>query len=279
MADSLFQYQALAAPVFVPAAEDVTLDKWFRPAEPPFPRRRAVPLESVSAPVFVPAAEVVTLDKWYQEQVVPVRRRPSPGTAGAWVVDPTLYVVPPYEWHVPTYFPRVVRRPLPPSLYSSTIDPIANPVDPVNVAMWAFQPPAPFPRAPANPGNTGGTFVPPSQEPNPPPTPPLGDRRKYPFLEPTSKPLHVPVEEVLRRITQKLSALTNSLFEGGYIVQTGNNKWVILPAVGRQARNPGATDDITAGYYPGTTWINTAAETVWVNVSNAAGAAVWKQVG
>lgn len=125
---------------------------------------------------------------------------------------------------------------------------------------------------------SGELFLPPGNfTRTPPPTPPLGARRTYPFVEPSSKPLDT--EDLLRGITQKLSALINSLFGKGYIVQDGNNSWSLVPAVGRQPRNPGPNDDVTARYYPGMLFINTGSGAVFVNTVNTAGAAVWVQIG
>lgn len=111
----------------------------------------------------------------------------------------------------------------------------------------------------------------------PPPGPVLGGRRKYPFLEPSAKPLDT--VDLLRRETQKLSALINSLFLKGQIIQDGNNSWTILPSVGYQPRVPGANDDVRSGYYPGILFIDTSTNAVYVNVVNTAGAAVWVQIG
>jgi hypothetical protein len=41
--------------------------------------------------------------------------------------------------------------------------------------------------------------------------------------------------------------------------------------------NPGVSDDGVAGYLPGSHWLNTSNGTEWVCISNATGAAVWKE--
>ena len=41
--------------------------------------------------------------------------------------------------------------------------------------------------------------------------------------------------------------------------------------------NPGVNDDGTAGYIPGSRWLNLTAMTEWVMISNGTGAAVWKE--
>lgn len=51
----------------------------------------------------------------------------------------------------------------------------------------------------------------------------------------------------------------------------------ILAFVNNQSAttDPGVGDDISAGYEPGSQWINTAADRVWTCTNNTAGAAVW----
>lgn len=109
-----------------------------------------------------------------------------------------------------------------------------------------------------------------------PPIPSLGNRRRYPFLEPSSKPLET--EDLLRRITQKLSALINSLFLKGFIIQDGQGEWTLLPGVISATGPPTVEDDIRRGVYPGIQWVDTVGLQMYVNLVNTAHAAVWKQI-
>jgi len=52
-----------------------------------------------------------------------------------------------------------------------------------------------------------------------------------------------------------------------------------VPEITPHTSDPTVTDDIDLGYRSGDTWINTSGQKVWVCISNADGAAVWKQTG
>jgi hypothetical protein len=42
--------------------------------------------------------------------------------------------------------------------------------------------------------------------------------------------------------------------------------------------NPAAGDDSSAGWVPGSVWVNVTGQTVWVCISNSVGVAVWKEI-
>lgn len=84
--------------------------------------------------------------------------------------------------------------------------------------------------------------------------------------------------ERLRRFTEILSALMNSLFGQGYIVQTGIEQYALVSGGFALARSPGAADDVRQSVQPGMVWVNTLTNQVYVNASNAVGAAVWIQI-
>lgn len=43
--------------------------------------------------------------------------------------------------------------------------------------------------------------------------------------------------------------------------------------------NPGVSNDVTQGYYPGSRWLNTTTKKMWTCVDNTASAAAWSQAG
>jgi hypothetical protein len=83
ISDSHFLYQAKAEPVTVPAPETVTLDKWFRPAEQPYPyRRKPAPEGWYSAPDWSEISVTVTVDQWFQPTAQPYPYRKLPVREG-----------------------------------------------------------------------------------------------------------------------------------------------------------------------------------------------------
>lgn len=79
----------------------------------------------------------------------------------------------------------------------------------------------------------------------------------------------------LRRLTEIVSSLVNSLVGQGQIVQTGVESWTITQGAWSGARPPSVGDDSTKGIKPGTVWIDTSANAIYVNISATPGFAVW----
>jgi len=270
-----FQYQSLAEPVFPPAAvETITLDKWFQePAAPPR-RPAARGLLTYTAPVFpVTAAEVVTLDKWFHEQPGPGRPRPRPPEPGGFRVDPTLFVVPPLDWNR-FHEPLPVR--LPPPHFGFSVEPVFVPPPPPVPDFFGVQPVVP-PRP--RPRYVGTFYVEPMgpQGPTPPPVAlPLSTagRANKPLIE---RDPDAPTPRS-RRITEKLSEIVNSLAGQGMLFQTGPNTWAVRPRSFEDVRTPSANDDERIGAFPGALWVDLTTQDVYVCITNAESAAVWKKL-
>ncbi len=81
----------------------------------------------------------------------------------------------------------------------------------------------------------------------------------------------------IRSFTELVHIILNSLLRSGAIQQSGQTDYVIRGGGFVAARPPGKTDDINSGVLPGVTWVDTAAQQIWFNVSNTPGLAVWTQ--
>lgn len=102
-----------------------------------------------------------------------------------------------------------------------------------------------------------------------------------PAVKPKVKPFvtRVPDPKDVRRsarITEVLSGVHNSLVAQGQLVQTGSVSWSMRPAAIVMNRNPGLSDDVSQGYSVGNIWVNSATQGLYICVSNAFNAAVWK---
>jgi hypothetical protein len=116
--------------------------------------------------------------------------------------------------------------------------------------------------------------TPPGNNPTPPPPPhPPFPSHNLPFLP------RLPQEDEerrLKRITEKLSILYNSLFGQGALTQTGPTSFIMRGGGWVMPRDPTATDDMSIGVLVGVSWVNTGSGRVWFNVSNAVNSAVWR---
>jgi hypothetical protein len=84
-------------------------------------------------------------------------------------------------------------------------------------------------------------------------------------------------DERTRRHLDQVSSLLNSLLTQGYIVATGVQAFKIVGGGVSMNRAPNVMDDAAHGFPVGVLWVQTSpAVHVWVNVSNAVGAAVWQ---
>lgn len=96
----------------------------------------------------------------------------------------------------------------------------------------------------------------------------------------TLVPREVTADPRLRRHTEIVESILNSLILRGQVVQIAPGKWRILPPVLSVARAPLATDDETnASIQVGMFWIDTSAEQVYICISATEGSANWKLLG
>jgi hypothetical protein len=81
------------------------------------------------------------------------------------------------------------------------------------------------------------------------------------------------------KASQITSEMLNSLQLRGQIFKTGTNTWAIAGQPIETDRPPTAHDDKQSMFVvPGTIWVDVTNSTSYVNISNAVGAAVWKQI-
>lgn len=84
----------------------------------------------------------------------------------------------------------------------------------------------------------------------------------------------------LDRFTQVISQAFNYLQMIGRLRLTGLGTWDIVGAGAYASpNNPTVFDDSRFGYTPGALWVNTLTGSVFVNLSNTSGAAVWQALG
>lgn len=119
------------------------------------------------------------------------------------------------------------------------------------------QPPRPYPE---------GIFV-------SPPTNPRDDGVNKPFLARDPR-----VDARLRRFTELLTDLVNSLIGGGYFQQLQGGKWIVTQPPFNETRDPFIMDDLAAGCVAGMSWYNSVTGKLWYCVDDSLGAAVWVRV-
>jgi hypothetical protein len=128
-------------------------------------------------------------------------------------------------------------------------------------------------------GGTGSPSVPVSPPPPPPPpgvSVPFGPGRQSVPQVPRAPE---ETDRRLRPFVDKVSAIVNSLLRQGYLVQGPDGSWILSGGSIVLPRSPLPGDDSTVGAVVGGTFVNSLDQSVWVCVSNAPGAAVWKRVG
>lgn len=84
-----------------------------------------------------------------------------------------------------------------------------------------------------------------------------------------------------RRHVERVADLLNSLLRQGLIAQVRRDdgyEYTIHTGRYEMTRSPGADDGAEVGAKPGSLWVNTADNTVWVNVDETQGAAIWLRV-
>lgn len=84
----------------------------------------------------------------------------------------------------------------------------------------------------------------------------------------------------LDRFTQIVSQILNSLLLKGRIVRDGIDSWdIVRPGGHTAAVPPTPADDSSSGFTPGSLWVVTGSQAVYVCVDATTGAAVWKLIG
>lgn len=128
-----------------------------------------------------------------------------------------------------------------------------------------FGPPIPgAPWSAVHPGSTGGKGT----------LPPLKLIPKKPFV--ARVPSRQSDQRRGARFTEAISNMINSLAGSGMIAQTGPATFVVRTGSWLETRAPTVSDDVTTGVSVGNPWVNTATNQLYICVSNAQGAAVWR---
>jgi hypothetical protein len=109
-----------------------------------------------------------------------------------------------------------------------------------------------------------------------PPNPPVPNRGGGAPLVPRD----ATAEQRLRRHTESVQKILNSLIRRGDIVYLGQDEWALRPgAKWVEGRSPGPTDDGTVGVRQGDLWLDTSGPSVWMAANVNPGVAVWVQLG
>jgi hypothetical protein len=85
-------------------------------------------------------------------------------------------------------------------------------------------------------------------------------------------------DQRLRRFTELISEMYNSLVKRGYIRKTSETQWAIQTGPFQGTRPPGINDDVTIDAVVGSFWVDTITDVVYVCVSNVQAKARWKQI-
>lgn len=115
---------------------------------------------------------------------------------------------------------------------------------------------------------------PPGPKPPPPPVPSAAIQTPLLARVPDLETVHG--QNRLRRHTEILSDLVNSLQTQGLLRQTGPASFTIQGQALTGAGPPTANTDSTMGAIVGSVYVDTTAQRVWICVSNAVGAALWR---
>lgn len=86
-----------------------------------------------------------------------------------------------------------------------------------------------------------------------------------------------PTDPRLRRLTETLSEMINSLSVTGQVAKVGASSWRLCVSLISGAA-PTASNDETLGHYPGEVWVHTGAGEVYICISAAEDAAVWRKL-
>lgn len=104
-----------------------------------------------------------------------------------------------------------------------------------------------------------------------PPTPLPSSSRGAPLID------RIPeeIDNRLRRVIDQIRNILNSVIRDGYLVNKGPGDWTMAAGPYNATRNPNADDDFSDGYIPGTIWINTDTNGIFICVDSTVGAAIW----
>ena len=125
------------------------------------------------------------------------------------------------------------------------------------------------------PGPVAPPFMPPAEPAGGPPGPVPNPPRKGGESSLIPRCVGTGIDERLRRHTDRVADVLNSLVNRAEIVKVGAKDYA-LAAAHVDGIPPTVNDDITLGYLRGTTWIDTTGGNAWICIDNAAGSALWK---
>lgn len=98
----------------------------------------------------------------------------------------------------------------------------------------------------------------------------------FPFVERVPDVRTQVGQDRLRRMTEKLSIIINSLLRQGYLHQVGgSDTYAVIGGAFSATRAPNAMDDSTIGVVVGAPWVNTATGQIYFCTSNLTGLATW----
>lgn len=113
--------------------------------------------------------------------------------------------------------------------------------------------------------------------PTPPPHPPEPGAASFPWGFP-SIPRDPVADPRMRRFTEALSDIVNSLLRRGFIREVSPGRWALEIGQWESTRDPSVNDSVLIGVRRGDMWFNTVTNTAFINLANTAGAPVWKQI-
>ena len=86
------------------------------------------------------------------------------------------------------------------------------------------------------------------------------------------------MDERIRRHTDEVSDIFNSLMVKGQVVQISPKEWTLVPATYQAPNAPGPNDDFSMGFTVGMQWVDTTGQQAYICINNSIGSAVWKQL-
>lgn len=205
-------------------------------------------------PMLTPPAPVPDLSTWWRPAAEPVRAVPPlvPEQFTFPLLTDYAELIPMSKWWRPPSEPPVKAFP------------------PLIQALWHFAPAETL--VVPDTGATPSAFLPRLAR-----VPGLGQGTVT--VAGKTYPVSLPMDGRLRRLTDMVSDLINSLAAGGQLVQTGPVDYQVRTRAVTAGRTPTFNDGSAAGYAAGTVWVDTVLDAVHVCVDATQGAAVWVQMG